>query len=265
MRTILQSIAWNDSIYRTFNEGLKLAKSGTRRSRIPKSLVDYIHRAHVAYVVITLRKLYDDKKEGTHAVNSLRSVTQRILDNQHLFTRLNYVTYDGTPYQESDGLDGKTAALVIGRHREFDLLCRIAPEQKRKPTDRVDPEVPRMIHRNAVLRPEIEIFANKFLAHSAASTNRPDEGLAFKNLTLGRIQLQYKNAIWASQQIGRFLCEHVLTEVATPQFDVLNQWENGLFDKALKKRLLKYWHKRMAWWRNWTRHYWDSKRIFLDP
>src|SRR5271157_3093286 len=111
VQTIMESLAWNDSIYRTFNEGLKLARSGKRRGRIPKSLVDYIHRAHVAYVVITLRKLYDDKKEGTHAVNSLRSVTQRILDNQHLITRRNYVTYDGTPYEESDHLDWKTAAL----------------------------------------------------------------------------------------------------------------------------------------------------------
>lgn len=265
IQNIISSLAWNDSIYRTFNEGLRLARNRSAHDRIPKSLVDYVHRAHIAYVVMALRKLYDDKKEGAWAVNSLRTITQKIVDNQHLFTRRNFVSYDGMPYEESRNLDWKITATIRGRHHQFDLLCGGTAVAARKPTDRVDPKVPDSINQGTALRPEIGIFANKFLAHSAAQKNRPDEKYAFKGLTLTKIQLQYKNAIWASQQIGRFLCEPILTEVPTPQFDVLDQWDKGLFDKPIKRRLLSYWYERMDWWRRWTEYYWSYDRLFLRP
>ena len=217
----------------------------------------------MAYVVIALRKLYDDKLSGAKAVNSLRSITQQIVDNSHLFKREVFVTYDGLPYEEAGAKDRKTGLTVNWRHHHFDLLCRRASNAPRRPTDKLDVNVPIAIHQRAVLRPEIEVFANKFLVHSAARNNRPNENYVFKNVTLARIQLQYKNAIWASQQIGRFLCEPILSEVPTPQFDVLEQWENGLFSEPVKRKLLAYWYRRMDWWEKWTRYYWDYKRLFL--
>jgi hypothetical protein len=265
IQSIVQSLAWNDSVYRTFNEGLRLSKGSDRATKLPKSLVDYIHQAHVAYVVITLRKLYDDKKEGSRAVNSLRSVTQRIVDNQHLFTRENYLQHDGTPYESSDRSGWRTNATVDGRHKQFDLLSGVTAASKRRRTDKVDPSIALQLHRQTELRAEIDRFANKFLAHSAASNNRPDEDATFKELTLLRIQSQYRRAIWSCQQIGRFLMEPILTEVPVPQFDVLEQWEKGLFDDRTKRLLSSYWLKRMAWWRKWTQYYWDSDRLFLSP
>lgn len=265
IQNVIQSLAWNDSVYRTFNEGLRLARNPSQRAKIPKSLVEYIHRAYTSDVVITLRKLYDDKKEGTRAVNSLRTITHKILDNQHLFIRENYVAYDGSPYDDSDNLDWKTKAIVQGRHRQFDLLCNLAPGAVRKKSDKVDPIIPARLHRWTVLRSEIDAFANKFLAHSSAKSNRPDEKLTFERLLLSRIETQYKNVIWSSQQIGKFLCEAVLTEVPTPQFDVLAEWENGIFDTSIKIKLHTYWYRRMAWWRKWTDHYRDFQRVFLSP
>lgn len=265
LQTIVQSLAWNDSVYRTFNEGLRLSQSVARRQQLPNSLIDYIHRAHTAYVVISLRKLYDEKKKGSRSVNSLRTVTQRILDNAHLFTRDNYVTFDGLPYDVSDKLDWKTRAIVQARHAQFDSLCGIKAEAPRRRADMLDVNIPTMLHTRTQLRPEIESFANKFLAHSSAKNNRPDEELTFQKLTLGRIQAQYRNVIWSSQQIAKFLCEAFLSEVPVPQFDVLINWENGLFDNATKGKLWKYWNKRMAWWRKWTDHYRQGYQIFTSP
>lgn len=265
IQNIIQSLARNDSIYRAFNEGLRLAKSIARRSRIPNSLVEYIHRAHIAYVVITLRRLYDDKKEGTRAVNSLRTITEKILHNQHLFIRDNYVTHDGTPYEEHGNLDWRTKDIVQGRHLQFDLLCNLPPGKKRNPKDKVNPKIAIMLHQKTVLRKEIENFANKFIAHSSAKNNRPDEEYSFKNLTLSRLQIQYRNVIWSSQQIGKLLCEPILTGVPTPQFDVLEQWDNGLFDSYIKSKLHKYWDGRIAWWQKWTDYYRDSYKVFLSP
>lgn len=64
IQNIIQSLAWNDSIYRTFNEGLRLATTEERRKRIPKTLVEYIHVSHISYIVFALRKLYDNKKKA---------------------------------------------------------------------------------------------------------------------------------------------------------------------------------------------------------
>lgn len=264
IQRIVQTLAWNDSVYRTFNEGLRLSESSDHATKLPKSLVDYIHVAHVAYVVITLRKLYEDKKEGRRAVNSLRSVTQRIVDNQHLFTRENYLQHDGTPYETSDHSGWRTNATVESRHKQFDLLSGVATESKRRRTDKVDPNIARRLHQQTVLRAEIDKFADKFLAHSSASNNRPDESATLKRLTLLRIQNQYRRTIWSCQQIGRFLMEPVLTEVPSPSFDVLDQWEKGLFDDRIKRLLSSYWLKRMAWWSKWTQYYWDSDRLFLS-
>jgi hypothetical protein len=265
LQTIVGSLAWNDSIYRTFNEGLRLAQSEARRQRLPSSLIDYIHRAHTAYVVISLRKLYDDKKQGTRSVNSLRTITQQILDNAHLFTRENYVTFDDIPYDDSEKLDWRTRAIVQARHSQFDSLCGIKISTPRKKADILDANIAKTLHDLTRLKPEIERFSNKFLAHASAKKNRPDEDLTLQKLTLGRIQTQYRNVIWSTQQIAKFLCEAFLSQVPTPQFDVLMNWENGLFDDAIKRKLRKYWDKRMSWWRKWTDHYRQGYRIFTSP
>ena len=152
IQNIIQSLAWNDSIYRTFNEGLRLATTKKRRERIPKTLVEYIHIAHISHTVIALRKLYDNKKKDLHAVNSIRTVTKKIIDNAYLITRENYLIHDSTPYEDRRSLDWKTRLVVQGRHKQFDKLCRLKAGCKRKPSDKIDSAVPDSLHRCAVLR-----------------------------------------------------------------------------------------------------------------
>jgi hypothetical protein len=265
LQIIVESLAWNDSVYRTFNQGLGLSQSKDRAQRLPASLIEYIHHAHTAYVAISLRKLYEDKKQGSRAVNSLRTVTKRIFDNAHLFTRENFVTFDGIPYDEDHGLDWETKALVQARHTQFDALCRIGAGERRRKTDRLDPTIPDMLHMRTALSPKIEIYANKFLAHSSSISNRPDEQLTLQGVTLGRFQTQYRNIIWSTQQIAKFLCEAFLSLVPTPQFDVLMNWESGMFDISTKKKLTVYWTERMEWWRKWTDYYRQGYQIFTSP
>lgn len=265
LQNIVESIAWNDSIYRTFNEGLRLVQSELKKKRLPNSLIEYIHHAHIAYVIISLRKLYDDKKEGRRAVNSLRTVTQRIVDNAHLFTRENFVTFDGLPYNSQDARDWRIEAMVENRHFQFDSFSGVKKMSSRRNTDRLDVKIPEYLHLHTRLRTEIESFANKFLAHSSSLKNRPNELLTFQNLSLLRIQAQCKNVIWCTQQVARFLSAPFLSVVPTPQFDVLMNWENGLFDDNIKKKLSNYWEVRMRWWQKWTDYYRDGYKVFSSP
>ena len=227
--------------------------------------MEYIHNANVSYVVTILRKLYEGEKTGAHAVYSIGTITKKILKNNHLMTRQNYLTHDGTPYDNHQDLDWRTSLLVMDRHNRFDKLCRLKTGTSRKSGDKIDPSVTSNLHKYAVLRPEIEQFANKFLIHASAKANRPDENSTFQNLTLKRIRAQCRNVIWAVQQIANIIDEPVLTEVPVPQFDVLANWERWFFDDKMKSKLNAYWRKRMDWWRQWTNHYMDPDVLFMTP
>lgn len=265
IQNIMQSLARNDSIYRTFNEGLRLARIYDTQRQLPNSLVEYIHDAHVRYVTIALRKLYDKKKEGSSSVNSIRTISEQISNNAHLVTRLNYLTYDGTPYELSRGLDFRVRMTVNGRHAQFDQLCGLRSGARRKPNDRLHQNIVESLINHAVLRKDLKDFANKFVVHAAAKNNRPDEKKTFGNVTFNRIQSQYKNAIWAIQLIGKILDEAILTKVPVPTFDMLTNWEHGLFTPNIKRKLRRYWDSRMNWWSRQYDHYRDSQRLYLSP
>ena len=265
IENIVQSLAWNDSIYRTFNEGLRISTTDKRKRRIPKSLVDYIHIAHRSHVVIALRKLYEEKKKGRRAVNSIRTIIREIDAYSYLFTRENYLTHDGTPYEKGKSVDWRTELVIESRHGQFDLLSGVNATKRRKPGDKLDSSIPRSLLKKAILRSDIEQFVNKFLAHASARGNRPDEKLTFEGLRLSRIQAQYKNLIWAVHNIAKIVDETMLTQVPVPQFDVLMDWEQGVFDDYIKSKLQDYWDRRMLWWSKWTDHYRDSSVVYLTP
>ena len=268
IQNTIQSLAWNDCIYRTFNEGLRLAERKNRMDRIPNTLVEYIHHAHISYVVITLRKLYENKKNSSRAVNSVRTISQRLLDNHHLLTRNNYLTHDDSPYDDQSNFDWRMRLTIQGRHKQFDKLCGLKVENKRKPDDRIQRSLLEVLHKSAVLHQNIEQFANKFLAHASAQANRPEEDLIFEKMKLISIQNQYRNLIWAVKQIAKIVDEVVITEVPglpMDKSDVLKNWDNSLFDHGIKSKLQRYWDMRANWWQKWSDYYQNSSTLFLSP
>ena len=95
IENIILNIAWYDSIYRTFNAGLRLAWKRERLQSLPHTLVEYIHLSHVHYIMINIRKLYEPKRKGPRKVNSLPTLISLIGANIGLFSRENYVCFDG--------------------------------------------------------------------------------------------------------------------------------------------------------------------------
>ena len=232
IQSIVQQLAWNDSIYRTFNEGLRLSfRTGQERS-IPKSLVEYIHVAHVSYISISLRKLYESRKTGNRKINSIRTMVQDIHDARCSITRENFLVHDGYSYEVKEDSTWKDELVINGRHNIFDTLCFDKGHETRDPCDTISEQITISLCEKAQLNKDIEIFCNKFLAHASARNNRPDEKSAFDDMTLRKVQEQYRNAIWALQIIARIADIPVLTTVPVPQFDVLQDWEMGLFNET---------------------------------
>ena len=208
--------------------------------------------------------LLNIKKNKKHNVNSIPTIIKMIKNNLFLFTRENYVTYDGTPYERNKGSDIISVQTLKMRHDIFDRLSGINNPKKRERNDLLKESIVKKIEKNAILNKNIEKYVNKFLFHASAKNNRPAPHETYKSMKLSTFQNQMRNAIWSVLQIGKIVDQLVLTEVAIPQFNQLNGWE-FLFDKRIKLQLEKYWHRRTEWWRKWTKYYWYSKDIFITP
>ena len=263
IENMFHMLSWNDTVYRTFNEGLRLMWEKKKENQLPGTLVEYIHKAHLSFMLSILRKLYEPAKLNNKKVNSIPNIIKMIKNNSYLFNRENYVCYDGTPYSENSGLDWKVNNKIKNRHNIFDKLPRVNNEKTRKRDDIIDNKILCSIEKNAVFNKNIKKYTNKFLFHASAKNNRPNSTETYKLMKLVTIQNQIRNAIWSVLQIGKMVDQLVSTELAAAKFDHLKGWDS-LFDQNIKSRLNKYWHHRAKWWKKWTNYYWDYDYIFIS-
>lgn len=259
VRTTIQSIAWYDSIYRTFNQGLKWTWKNKKQENLPGTIIEYMHIGYLNHVLINLRKLYEPKRRGPRQVNSLPTIIKKIAAHIGLFTRENYVCYDGSPYEISNN------AKVDLRHKVFDNLCGIKSIAERNRNNKLQKKIIDKLSEKVRLNKYIDIYVNQFMAHASSNKSEDEMKKAFSSVTLMKIQSQTRNAIWAINQIGKILDELIVTEVPSPQFDPMKNWENSIFDSRSKSALKNYWEDRMNWWRRWADKYWDSDYYFISP
>ena len=264
----IYSLNWNDTIYRTFNEGVRYMWEDNLQDNLPKSLIDYIHKVHIPYIFAILRKLYEPKKRGVRSVNSIPTIYKIIEDNIGLWTRENYLCYDGLPYEENNLDEEKywrQNMEIIGRHNRFDKLSGVSNEQKRKRTDSLLPNIINEITKNINLNKDLEIFVNNFLFHASSSKFRPNEKDAYEQTTLLKLEKEMERAVCLILQIGKIVDQIVLTNIPVPQFDPLEGWEFSLFNKKIKKDLGIFWRQRTRIWSMWTDKYWNKDDIYIEP
>jgi len=263
IQSLFFSLNWDDTVYRTFNYGIYLMWKENKQDKLPGTIIEYIHKAHLSLILAILRKLFEPPKRGKHSVNSIPTIINIIKSNIGYWTRENYVCYDGTPYCEDESADWRVKMIIKNRHDRFDRMCEFKKGRSRK--DKLSPLIIESFERKALLNKDIEKFVNNFLFHAALSNSRPNEDDAYNKITLLKIQAQIRRSVWIVLQIGKIVDQLVLTELATPQFDQFNAWENSFFDKKIRIKLEIYWDKRSDWWRKWTNVYWYSDDIYLSP
>jgi hypothetical protein len=264
----MYKISWNDTIYRTFNEGVRLSWKYGCEDSLPYSLIEYTHNAHVSLILILLRKLYERKQIERKSVNSIPTLYDKIMQSVSLFTRENYVCRGGYPYKEhpeNNASTWKINAVLKHRHILFDKFCGVDNSADRKKDDRLSIKIIEKLKTSNVLDDDIEVFANKFLAHASSENNRPIEEYVYGKMTLHKVDNQIKKAIWGLQQIGKLIDHLILTTVATPQFNPIKNWSGSIFNEKIESQLRKYWDKRMAWWEKWFRYYWMGDELFITP
>lgn len=260
---MIHTLNWNDTIYRTFNEGIRLSWKKGLQDKLPGTLIEYIHRAHMGLVLSTLRKIYEPKRKGNRSVNSIPTIIRLMKAHVGCWTRENYVSHDGTPYSTAKEYDRKVNYTVEYRHKQFDQMC--IKKRKRSRTDVLDHNILASFEKKAAFNKDLEKYANNFLFHAAAPKAMPNEEETFSATTLNKVQAQAANALWIILQVGKISDQLVLTKVATPQFDPLDAWEQSLFTNDIKRKLERYWKQRIYWWSKWTNIYWQDSSIYISP
>lgn len=261
----IELLTWNDSIYRSYNEALGIASKRKGSYAPAPSLAEMIHDAFAVRQMMAVRRLLERKaKDEKKQVYSVRTVLHEIKENRMLITRENYVCYDGTKYTyDPFHKDWRAADTSEVRHLVFDSLSGKTSTNRTR-SDLIESDLFDTLETRLEKDRLLQTYINKYLAHGADPINRTRVD-SRQQVTLLYLQKLYKLVIWASNTIGKMIDQLVLTEVATPNFDQFEGWDNPLIRNTDKVKLTRYWSKRTDLYRTWSEHYWNSAMLCKKP
>lgn len=234
--TTLSSMVWSDVSFRTLAQ---LATDNDKSSLGNSLIAEQLINGYVATQVLAIRRLVDDGRNNI----SLRRLLMDIRSNWSLFTRENFVCYDGLPY-DYEAVAHEHMVASIGRgafwvatsgpeaygtssmaHAQFDRLCGTDPA-KRKREDTLPRSLLATIEGwlDASDADEIAKWSHTYLAHAGNVENRARIAAAL--ITNNKIT----QAIKALARVAEAISAYVLYSggrlnglMPTAQFD---QFEN---------------------------------------
>ena len=121
----IQDIIWNDNVYRTFNEARRIsAETNGSSTGLAGTLIELVDRMFVTHQSMAIRMLIDDYEwRPDRSVYSLPRLLKEIEQNKNLFTRENYICYDGLPF-DGKNLSWKDELIYKDRQKKFDILSK---------------------------------------------------------------------------------------------------------------------------------------------
>ncbi len=138
----LHEMVWTDVVFKVLSG---LAEDGDDNALNNPLLVEALLNGHVATQVLAIRRLMD---RGSSGIISLRRLVTDVTSNFDLFTRENFVCFDGLPYDYANVRQARLEKLNKGQsegpeadgpsklaHMEFDRLA--GDPAKRTPLDRL--------------------------------------------------------------------------------------------------------------------------------
>jgi hypothetical protein len=258
-------ILWDDTLYRTFNEGLRLNERSSQPVPIPSSIIHLFRRRYIEGYAIRMRRLFEVPNGRTNRkVISIPTVIEEMEKSIGKLTREVYVGYDGAPFNgETCPQDWQLRLCSNVRHRVFDSLS-ISTDGRR--TDRINSSILDAIKKEIEdKRERLEFNVNKYIAHAADPQNRvhqnPRDG---KSLSLLDLQRYLKLGMWASILLGKIADQLVMTEVPVSTYDQFENWDR-FFTPRVKRKLQSYWKKRVELFNRWTVEYKRDDMLILQP
>jgi len=207
----IRYMLWKDAIFRTFNEARRLTIN--RESKSLGFNGPLLHLLDEDFIV--------------SQVMAIRRLTSANID---IFTRENYVSYDGSKYEglslEGDGIDKWMPWKK--KHENCDTLSSVSP-QNRSRADRVNKSVFIKLNKELKICENLRTYANKFIAHASDPIGRFKLTENQKEVTLDKLDQCYKAIIRVSSFIGVIvLYEHTLGRVPTRVEEVI-RWNQNIW------------------------------------
>lgn len=248
----ISTIMWNDVAYRT----LVFVAESDPKSALNNPLVsELMIHGHFAVQVLAIRRLLDKRVD----VISLRRLLDDVKCNVHLFTRENFVAFDGLPYDYEQAQRRVFAQIGGGpfwgaksgpdayntshrAHEMFDRLTKIDPSNR----DRRD-QLPLAILENLFgwlkQADDLVEWSHKFLAHAADPKSRQKIELAGTSPSLEALEPILKSLVRILEALGAYLLfdggQGMIVPI--PQFDQFMRLESPVFSTGNKQRLLDEW------------------------
>jgi hypothetical protein len=182
---VLSSMVWTDVSFKSLTHfAINDENNGLNNTLLAQALID----GHVATQVLAIRRLMDDSNSD---IISLRRLVKDLKRNFALFTRENYVCFDGLPY-DYEAVQLKEMMEHIGKgafwgetsgpgahstsrmaHEQFDKLAGIDPA-KRSREDRLPVSLLAKIERwlDDSGADELAKWSHAYLAHAGGPESR---------------------------------------------------------------------------------------------
>jgi hypothetical protein len=244
----LEDIIWNDSIYQSFNEARRISSEIKEfGNEIPDSIIVLLDQSYSNSQIMAIRRITDAHEwKPERAVYSIHSLMAEIKSRIDLFTRENYVCYDGLPF-DGNGLEWPRDHDYHRRQAAFDKLAGTI-SQNRKREDRVSAENIDNISKEIKQAELIREYSNKYIAHAAAKNNRTGIDARLKDLTFHYLNESIKTIITAGKRLQLIIDCHLCTSLAVPQFDQFENWDKAIINKNGKEKLYAFWTKKAAYY-----------------
>lgn len=258
--TTLHSMVWTDVAFKTLTN---FAVGDDENALNNQLMMEALLNGHVATQVLAIRRLMD---RGSGGIISLRRLVKDLKRNFALFTRENYVCYDGLPYDylavrharfeknagkwgqggiwvPTEGPEGDRTSEMA--HRQFDKLAGIEPA-KRSREDRLPVSLIRTIEKwlDDSGADDLADWSHAYLAHAGDPQSR--EKIAALAVTAGKITDAIRVLARATEAISAWLLcaggrSHALMPVA--QFNPFERLHRPIMQAGGEAAAYKLWHQ----------------------
>ena len=249
----LTRLFWDHAVYRTFNEARRLSeKTNDPSTGLQGTIIDLLDRNFMNSQAIAIRRLTDQHKD----VVSLRSLIDEIEANISIYTRENYVCYDGISFDEAPDDDHNVKYSRHARHTRYDYLSgkdKCSRSRDDKLSLAVLDEMEEEITKDFVITEEVRLYVNKWVAHAATEDNRGQHIRILDNISLRKLDDCYQALIRIGKKVELLIDEFLLCSVPTPSFDQFRNWDKPVVTTKDLKALREYWFERDREIENWAK------------
>ena len=255
----IYSMMWGDAAYRSLVEAYRFSSENNPTAHENGMLAGLLYDGYLANQMLAIGKLIDKDRE----VISLRRLFDEIKENCHLFTRENFVSHDGLPYdyakvRESE-LQRRIAENRLNKvekghregpkaygtselmHKAFDKISSIDSAIRRR-KDLIDERIYEQIERlfGDVAFSKIKAYRDKFIAHAA---NQESRERIQQNPHHDDLIEAHKAILKITRKIADIFGTGIGYPVPKAQYDVFENLGKPLIPSSKMQEMTEWWHE----------------------